>query len=566
MEIQPPMPQLAPRAAAQRLRALPALAALAALVTLGCTENPTDISSSAPVQSGIAAKRSGRGKPAKLLALVVAPDSTVLEPAQRERFTASGRRADGTLVQVAVVWSASGGTIDSTGTYVAGASGGRYRVTARLVGGNLEDSSTVRITASAPTLEAVEISPASITLAAGAATQFSASGRMSDASTGPVEVSWAATGGTVDATGKYLAGAAAGPYRVIASAGAKADTAVVTITPLPPPPDTSPAPPVLIARGCPEGGYARLVTVSTSGQLASALTNAQPGDQIRIAAGTYSGAQSLNRSGTAGSRLVVCGMAGASPVLKGGQFSSTASYLTITGIVFEGAASVELVNPVYLHSAHHVTFTGNEIRGGHYHAGLSTDEVNHMVISYNYIHENGHDSSHDHGIYFKTTTGDGNVIADNVLVRNAARGISLHDNSGVGVFDVLVTQNTIAGNGSTGILVNDGDRITVVNNLSAFNGDATSQSQIRVLAGDNNRIWNNLTYSPTGSRAGVENTTTSPMSGNRTGNPLFINQYADLHVPAGSPAIGLGRSDFSTETDYDGKVRDSAPDAGAYEH
>jgi hypothetical protein len=128
------MLQLAPRAAALRLRALPALAAL---VALGCTENPTDISSSAPMQSGIAAKQSGRGKPAKLLALVVGPDSTVLAPAQRERFTASGRRADGTVVEVAVVWSASGGTIDSTGTYVAGASSGRYRVTARLVGGNL---------------------------------------------------------------------------------------------------------------------------------------------------------------------------------------------------------------------------------------------------------------------------------------------------------------------------------------------------------------------------------------------------------------------------------------------
>jgi parallel beta helix pectate lyase-like protein len=333
----------------------------------------------------------------------------------------------------------------------------------------------------------------------------------------------------------------------------------------PPPNDPPPGNPPNLTRGCPTNGYLRLVNVDTDAEISSALSNAQPGDQIRIAKGTYSGNRSLTRSGTAANPLVICGVPGAAPVLKGGQFKSTASYLVLTGLVFEGAAAAESTNNVYLNNAHHVTFSGNEIRGGHYHAGLSTDEVHHMVITYNYIHDNGHDTSHDHGIYFKTTTGPGNLISNNLLVRNAARGLSLHDNSGAGVFDVLVTHNTVVGNGSTGILVNDGDRMTLANNIAAHNGDKTSQRQIRILAGNNNKAFNNVTFHPTASRAGIENSTASQLARNVIGDPRFVSLPGDLHLQAQSAAIDKGDPSFPAGPDYDGKTRGSSPDAGAFE-
>jgi hypothetical protein len=370
----------------------------------------------------------------------------------------------------------------------------------------------------------------------------------------------------------HITGRAEGGVWVVASAEKKKDSVWVIVgeaesPPEEPPPSdtTSPGtptePPPPIAGGCPSSGYLRLVQVSSASQLASALSNAQPGDQIRIARGTYSGAFSLARSGTATNQVVVCGDR---PVLRGGQFRSSGSYVLITGLVFEGPIDGS-TNQVYLYDAHHVRFHQNEIRFGDYHAGLSTDEVNHMVITSNYIHDNGRDNQHDHGIYFKTTTGSGNVIANNLLVRNAARGLSLHDNSGDGVYDVLVTHNTIVGNGSTGILVNDGDRMTVVNNISAYNGEERDQSQIRVLAGSRNVVRNNLTYSPSSGLAGIENITSSLLGGNLIGNPRFVVGYTDLRLQSGSPAIDLGLSEYRQDTDYAGRTRGSRPDAGAYE-
>ncbi len=78
------------------------------------------------------------------------------------------------------------------------------------------DTATVTITAAAPTLTAVEVTPATASVAAGATQQFSAVGRMSDNSTSSVTVTWSATGGTITTGGLYTAGATAGSYRVIA--------------------------------------------------------------------------------------------------------------------------------------------------------------------------------------------------------------------------------------------------------------------------------------------------------------------------------------------------------------
>ena len=150
--------------------------------------------------------------------------------------------SDGSATSVSVTWSATGGSITTGGRYTAGSTAGTYRVIAVRQGDTKADTSTVTVTASAPTLSAIVLTPATVSLGAGATQQFSAVGRMSDNSTSAVSVTWSATGGTVSSSGLYTAGSTAGSsYRVIAvqQGGTKADTSAVTITAAPPPPPPS---------------------------------------------------------------------------------------------------------------------------------------------------------------------------------------------------------------------------------------------------------------------------------------------------------------------------------------
>jgi hypothetical protein len=377
--------------------------------------------------------------------------------------------------------------------------------------------------------------------------------------------------------------AATGTGKVILSnygGSAIRDTAWVTVSSTPsapgdptdpPPPDsttTTPPPPsgdvVGATHGCPSGGYARLVNVSTGAQLASALSNAQPGDQIRLAGGRYTGGRSWSRSGTASAPITLCALPGVTTILSGGQFKITGSFWTITGLVFEGPDGSQ--NNVYISGSHDFNFVGNEVRGSDWHAGMSVELVRNATIAYNYIHDNGRDHSIDHGIYFRRTAGPGNRIVENLLLRNAARGLSMHDNGGGAINDVFVAQNTSAGNGSTGILVNvnAGTGDVVANNIAAGNGDQTGQDQIRVLSGTS-LITHNLTWSASSALAGIENSTSSSLVGNKVGNPLFMAPYGDVRVQAGSPAVGMADPSRVVSPDFTGKVRDSSPDVGAYE-
>jgi hypothetical protein len=94
---------------------------------------------------------------------------------------------------------------------------------------------------------------------------------------------------------------------------------------------------------------------------------------------------------------------------------------------------------------------------------------------------------------------------------------------------VLVAHNTIVGNGSAGLLVNVGNRVVVVNNIAAFSGEDSDQSQIRVLHGNNNQVRNN-SRGPHGGLQGIENAKSSTMSANRFGNSLFVSEFRDLHL------------------------------------
>jgi hypothetical protein len=340
-------------------------------------------------------------------------------------------------------------------------------------------------------------------------------------------------------------------------------------TTTPPPPPPPPPPSGSAQRGCPDGGYTRLVSVSTKSQLSSALSNAKPGDQIRLAAGTYLGKSDLTKSGTSAAPITVCATSGTQAILRGGRFKNTGSWVVITGLVFEGPNGGD--GNVYLAGGSDVQFTGNEVRNSDWHYGVSAEQTCRLRITNNYIHDNGGTSGEiDHGIYFRRQLCP-SLIANTLLTRSVGRGISLHDiSSSNKIENVTVVHNTIVSNGSTGILMatNGGTGNVVANNVIANNGLTYKYKQIRVKSGTNgNTVANNDVWSPTASQSGIElwSGTTNTVVRNVMTDPMFMAKYSNLQLQAGSPAVGLGDAKWAVSTDYTGKTRDGSPDAGAYE-
>ena len=163
--------------------------------------------------------------------LVVSPDATTLATRAGHTFAATAYLADGSTTTVGVNWSATGGEIDAAGAYTAGTTAGNFRVIAANTAGTLADTATVVIDAPEPTLTNVYVSPASVSLGAGATQAFKVYGRNSAGDSIPVTVAFSATGGTVSSSGLYTAGASGGTFRLIAkeSTTGAADTSAVTV-------------------------------------------------------------------------------------------------------------------------------------------------------------------------------------------------------------------------------------------------------------------------------------------------------------------------------------------------
>jgi hypothetical protein len=164
--------------------------------------------------------------------LQVSPRSVTIETNQTVRFRGEGRNARGAdVVSAMIAWEASGGEISTDGTF-SSSTVGAFKVVGRGRGWKKSDTSIVVVVPPQPGLTEITIDPLSTTLTPGATREFTATGHLSDGTTGPVGVTWSATGGTVDPAGSYQAGQTAGAFRIIAAntAGTIADTAAITIS------------------------------------------------------------------------------------------------------------------------------------------------------------------------------------------------------------------------------------------------------------------------------------------------------------------------------------------------
>jgi hypothetical protein len=178
-------------------------------------------------------------KPATLLVRIV-PKAVTLEAGQTVRFRADA--GEGRRFHHRVLWHSSGGTIDADGTFSA-STVGTYKVTGRGRGRHKADTSTVIVVPPQPDLAGVRITPDSASIHAGDSLTFAAVGVLADGSTAPIGVTWAATGGSIDAGGEFKAGNGTGLYRVVATSNtsAIADTVQVRISEPPPPPPSAPS-------------------------------------------------------------------------------------------------------------------------------------------------------------------------------------------------------------------------------------------------------------------------------------------------------------------------------------
>ena len=181
-----------------------------------------------------------------LHSLAISPGTTTLTPGLSQTFLATGYLKDGRAVPVGVNWSATGGSIDAGGNYVAGDTAGTYHVVATNTWLTISDSAEVTIGAPAPppppppsappspppppALEKVTLVPATATVARSTNRQFAAFGRLQGGDSTAVDVVFTATGGTITPTGLFTAGSQAGTFRVIARSDSLADTSTVTVT------------------------------------------------------------------------------------------------------------------------------------------------------------------------------------------------------------------------------------------------------------------------------------------------------------------------------------------------
>lgn len=177
---------------------------------------------------------SGTTANAPVVSVTVSPASPTVVTGATVTLTAVPRDGAGNpLTGRAVSWSSTATSVAKVASngVVTGVAAGTSTIRATVEG--VVGSVSVGVTVPPPTLVRVSLTPPFATVSAGASQQFSVTGILSNGGTSAVSVSYAATGGTISSSGRYVAGTTPGTYRVIASlvGGSLADTSIVTINP-----------------------------------------------------------------------------------------------------------------------------------------------------------------------------------------------------------------------------------------------------------------------------------------------------------------------------------------------
>ncbi|MCL4864797.1 MAG: hypothetical protein KJZ47_02810 [Gemmatimonadales bacterium] len=172
---------------------------------------------------------------ATLTGLTITPATGTVPVGGSVNFTAGATWSDGSTALPALTWTAQAGSVSAQGKWTAPATAGSYRVIVRHSGGTLADTATYSVVVPPPAVTAISVSPKTPGVQGGEILDFQAQAQWSDGSTTLPAVTWAATGGEYNQSGRWRAPNVSGVYRVEVRAddSGLADTAVVTVAETP---------------------------------------------------------------------------------------------------------------------------------------------------------------------------------------------------------------------------------------------------------------------------------------------------------------------------------------------
>ena len=192
------------------------------MYTAGSTAGTFDVTATSVADTSKTATAMVTVAPAQAVAVSITPASVSLQTGSTQTFSAKVTGSSNT----GVTWTATGGSITSSGVYTAGSTAGTFSVTATSMADTSKSTkATVTVTAAAPVIT-ITINPTSASLAAGNTQGFSAT----VTGTSNSGVTWTATGGTISSSGMYTAGSTVGTYSVTATSVAETSkTAKATV-------------------------------------------------------------------------------------------------------------------------------------------------------------------------------------------------------------------------------------------------------------------------------------------------------------------------------------------------
>jgi hypothetical protein len=172
-----------------------------------------------------------------LASITVTPNPVTLAIGAAQQYTAVGKDASGNVVAITPTWSvvAGGGSINATsGLFTAGTVAGTYANTVRAGVGAISATATVTVT-SGP-LASIAVTPNPDTLQTGGTRQFTAVGRDAGGNVVAITPTWSVvnSGGSISASGLFIAGTTTGTYvnTVRATSGTVTGSATVTVMPV----------------------------------------------------------------------------------------------------------------------------------------------------------------------------------------------------------------------------------------------------------------------------------------------------------------------------------------------
>lgn len=543
--------------------------------------------------------------PVALVQVTPAADSIAV--GSKVQLTAVAKDASGAILSGrAMTWSSSNAQIAVVAAgLVTGVAAGNAAIVVSVEG--KADTAMITVTVvPVVSVASVRVSPAAVSLPVATAVQLTAT--PADATGAALSgrvITWSSSNplaATVSASG-LVTTLAEGSAQITATCEGRSGSATITVTAAPPVGTCGASwPAAVYAPMPPSTGQEFYVSPSGSDAnpgtigapwktLQKAFDALQPGQIAYLRAGTYGtlcGSSSFTGAGTASAPITVQGYPGERAVLHG-QIRLTGSYMRLSYIVMEGPTCGNWGDPGRLGenmiqmdvaTSRFIEVSHSEVYHGGWHAGIAAGGDDIYLLD-NYIHDNGNfnDPSQlntSHGIYYHD--GSRGVVANNLLEHNFAKGLSARFTAN----HVLVLNNTVVGNGRSGMDIAEGTNNWVfANNVVLNNGNVnggvgintggSSGGTTNVLI--NNVLWNNGSSGSSNFDSNptlINNLEADPLLGNPTSSVPGPNHAAyanDYQLRAGSPAINFGSPAYAPPADIRGLCRPQAGgfDAGAYE-